>query len=210
MPLPTLSKKLGMKAGMCIAIINPPEEYMKLLGKIPPWGKPASEHTGQYDFIHIFVHNHSDLGRFLHPAVNTLAEDGILWFSYPKKSGSIQTDMSRDSGWEPLTTTLGYRPVAAVSISDDWSALRFRPVSRLKKSVTESPWIDPVERKITLPPDFARLLKKNRKAFEKFNTFSFTHMKEYVLWITSAKKPGTRESRIQKAISDLSGKPGKA
>jgi uncharacterized protein YdeI (YjbR/CyaY-like superfamily) len=35
---------------------------------------------------------------------------------------------------------------------------------------------------------------------------SFTHRKEYITWIESAKKQATRESRIVKALEMLKGK----
>jgi hypothetical protein len=44
---------------------------------------------------------------------------------YPKRAGSVRTDISRDRGWQPLLS-LGFVPVSQVAVDDDWSALRFR------------------------------------------------------------------------------------
>ena len=56
---------------------------------------------------------------------------GLLWFSYPKKSSKVETDITRDVGWDALGST-GLRPVTQVAIDDTWSALRFRPVVDVK------------------------------------------------------------------------------
>jgi hypothetical protein len=53
------------------------------------------------------------------------AAGGLLWFAYPKRTGAIRTDLSRDRGWEALTEA-GLLPVAQVALDATWSALRFR------------------------------------------------------------------------------------
>ena len=52
-------------------------------------------------------------------------EGRALWFAYPKKTGAIRTDLSRDHGWEPLAER-GLLAVTQVAIDATWSALRFR------------------------------------------------------------------------------------
>jgi hypothetical protein len=208
MPASSLAKKLGMKSGMRIAIINPPPGYVDRLGPIPHAPVEECDNPGQYDFIQIFVTSEEDLRRFAHPALSTLADNGILWFSYPKKSGSIVSAVTRDRGWDILTRA-GYRPVAAVSADDNWSCLRFRRTDAVKQRVIKTPHVDTATRTVTLPTDFSKLLKTNRKALERFSALSYSHMKEYVLWIESAKKPETRSSRIKKTIAMLAGKSGR-
>ena len=57
----------------------------------------------------------------------------LLWLSYPKRSSKVETDLSRDVGWE-VVADAGLRPVTQVSIDETWSALRFRPVERVGRS----------------------------------------------------------------------------
>lgn len=59
---------------------------------------------------------------------------------------------------------------------------------------------DVEERVVEIPDDFAAILNINKTANEIFEKMSFTHRREYVEWITSAKKSETRENRIGKAI----------
>jgi hypothetical protein len=63
-------------------------------------------------------------------------------------------------------------------------------------------WKDGAERTVTVPPDLAKLLRKERLA-ETFNNLSYTHRREYCRWITEAKKDATRQTRLTKAIGML-------
>ncbi len=51
-----------------------------------------------------------------------------------------------------------------------------------------------------VPADLAGALQKNRKANTAFAAFSPSHKREYVEWITEAKRDETRQKRVQTAI----------
>src|ERR1700744_3710540 len=61
---------------------------------------------------------------------------------------------------------------------------------------------DETERTVETPADLAKLLKKE-KLLEIFEKLSYTHRKEYVRWITEAKKEETRQRRLLKAAEML-------
>jgi uncharacterized protein YdeI (YjbR/CyaY-like superfamily) len=64
------------------------------------------------------------------------------------------------------------------------------------------------KQKLTVPPDLKAALAKNSKARKTFQNFSYSHRKEYVQWITDAKREETRTKRLKKAIQWLAqGKP---
>ena len=51
-------------------------------------------------------------------------------------------------------------------------------------------------------------LKKNKQALATFESFSYSHQKEYVEWVTEAKQEATRQKRLTTAIEWLAeGKP---
>ena len=54
-------------------------------------------------------------------------------------------------------------------------------------------------RTVEVPPELAKLLKKER-LLPVFEKLSYTHRKEYCRWITQAKKEETRQTRLAKAI----------
>jgi uncharacterized protein YdeI (YjbR/CyaY-like superfamily) len=64
------------------------------------------------------------------------------------------------------------------------------------------------DRTIIVPEFFAAALKKNRQALTAFENFSYTNKKEYVEWLTEAKREETRASRLETAIAWIAeGKP---
>jgi hypothetical protein len=70
-----------------------------------------------------------------------------------------------------------------------------------KVKVTIEPDLAP--RVVEAPPDLKKALRKHAAAHARWKTWSFTHQKEMVDWVTSAKRPETRERRVAKAIAML-------
>jgi uncharacterized protein YdeI (YjbR/CyaY-like superfamily) len=62
--------------------------------------------------------------------------------------------------------------------------------------------------KLVVPGYFKDAMKKNKKAWDTFDGFSYSHKKEYVEWITEAKTDETRNKRLTQTIEWLKeGKP---
>jgi len=59
------------------------------------------------------------------------------------------------------------------------------------------------KKKLVVPAYFRVALKKNKKAKTAFENFSYSHKKEYIDWITEAKREETRAKRIETAIAWL-------
>lgn len=119
-----LRTKLQIKDGMAGKVINQPKglDVAAAIG--------AGKGRSNLDYILVFAGCSVDVDRYSQAAVKALREDGLLWFAFPKKSAGLETDISRDSGWEPLSRA-GYRPVRSIAIDDTWSALRFRERERV-------------------------------------------------------------------------------
>ncbi|MFN2592728.1 MAG: YdeI/OmpD-associated family protein [Candidatus Dormibacteria bacterium] len=60
---------------------------------------------------------------------------------------------------------------------------------------------DEAERTVDLPPDLAAALALHPHATARFEAMAPTHRREYVAWIASAKKPETRQRRLDRAIA---------
>jgi hypothetical protein len=56
-------------------------------------------------------------------------------------------------------------------------------------------------RTVRLPRDLKTALLRNRTARLHFQDLSYTHKKEYVVWIESAKRPETRARRVRNAVT---------
>ena len=56
------------------------------------------------------------------------------------------------------------------------------------------------KRALTIPTDFSAALKKNKRALATFEAFSPSNKREYVEWITEAKREETRNKRLAQAV----------
>ena len=62
---------------------------------------------------------------------------------------------------------------------------------------------DTEPRIVTPPADLARALKANREAQAAWDKLSYTHKKEYAGAVEEAKKPETRQRRVERAVAEL-------
>lgn len=63
-------------------------------------------------------------------------------------------------------------------------------------------------KELVIPAELAAALKKNKKAMATFENFSYSHKKEYVEWITEAKREETKSQRLATTVAWLAeGKP---
>ncbi len=68
--------------------------------------------------------------------------------------------------------------------------------------------LDTAPREIEVPPDLADVLAAEPAAAAAFDRLSFSHRREYVQWITEAKRPETRARRVAGTVDRL--REGKA
>jgi hypothetical protein len=131
-PLP---QKLGIKSGMRVIAIGAPKKYQELLGKLPDGVEFSNQSHVNSQFIHFFVTRRSDLEKRLPQLRATLADDGILWVSWPKKSAGIVTDMTEDV-IRVVALPLGLVDVKVCAVDATWSGLKLmvrREQRRLKR-----------------------------------------------------------------------------
>lgn len=122
-----LAKKFQIKPAMKGGAFRCPKDVSL------PFPSLANLKRKELDYLIVFVKSAADIAKFAEPALSVLREDGILWFSYPKKTGSIPTDISRDLAWKPVTD-LGFDGCRQIAIDDTWSSLRFREPRFSRKS----------------------------------------------------------------------------
>jgi len=121
-----LAKKLRLKPGSRGALVNAPDEYLQELSPLPEEADLAENLQGSFDWIQLFVKNRMQLEKTLPRVVTSLKPVSILWVSFPKGSSKIQTDLTRDMGWEILEE-IDLKWLTLVSVNSTWSAFAFRP-----------------------------------------------------------------------------------
>ena len=123
MPDSSLAKKLKLKPGARAAVVNAPEKY---LDELKHDSDVSQKLSGKFDWIQVFAKNRKELASFAPKAAAALKPDSILWLSFPKGSSKIQTDLTRDKGWEAIHD-IDLKFVTLVSVNDMWSTFALRP-----------------------------------------------------------------------------------
>ncbi|MBA3512798.1 MAG: DUF3052 domain-containing protein [Pyrinomonadaceae bacterium] len=124
-----LIKKLGIKKGFRVALVNPPKWFQKELGSLPDKAKFAPCVTNSLDLILLFVNSEAELRRnFVFLAANLVA-NGMLWVAWPKKSSGVATDLTF-TNVQRIGLDAGLVDVKICAVNDVWSGLKF--VYRLK------------------------------------------------------------------------------
>ena len=118
-----LAKKMKLKSGLKVAIINAPENYVDTLRHDTALSPTLN---GKFDWIQIFVRNKAEMDGLAPKAAKALKPQAILWISFPKGTSKIQTDLTRDKGWDSIQK-LDLKWVHLVSVNDTWSAFALRP-----------------------------------------------------------------------------------
>ena len=118
-----LVKKLGIKPGHRVAFIAAPRNYVATLGKLPPEVSVSRAPNGTLDFIQLFVRNRSELESELPRAQGVLAQDGMLWISWPKQASGIRTDLNENTIRE-FALACGLVDVKVCAVDDTWSGLK--------------------------------------------------------------------------------------
>jgi hypothetical protein len=206
-----LIKKLHVKPGMRVAVVNAPAGFS--LGKLPAGVMQEKSLKDNLDLVLLFAVTQNELKSHWPKALGAMKQDGALWVSYPKKSSGIQTDLGMGEWDAPKGS--GWNPVAMIGIDDTWSSVRFRLAPGLEQvrhqrqdenivDADGTVCVDRTNRIVTAPKDLLKLLSKNAKARSFFDSLSFTNRKEYVVSIVEAKKPETRAARLTKTVELLS------
>jgi hypothetical protein len=124
-----LVKKLGIKPGAAMHVINAPATYFDWISPLPKDIAVKSKLAGELDFIHVFVKDMKSFESAFSKSKKVLRKEGMLWISWPKKSSGVATDLDenkiRDFGLAE-----GLVDVKVCAIDETWSALKF--VFRLK------------------------------------------------------------------------------
>lgn len=119
---PSLAHKLKLKPGLQAAVLNAPEAYLVELAP----ERVTIDHAlnGRYDWIQVFVKNKVEIDELFPSLVAALKPESLLWISFPKGTSRIQTDLTRDRGWDSVQ---GLKWINLVSINSTWSAFSLRP-----------------------------------------------------------------------------------
>lgn len=119
-----LVKKLGIKAGFRLCILNESEDYSTTLGNLPPNIERVNELAEDLDFVQFFARNQAELADNFAKLKASIKFDGMLWISWIKKSAKIPTDLTEDI-IRDIGLDCGLVDVKVCAVDEIWSGLKF-------------------------------------------------------------------------------------
>ena len=120
----SLPKKLGVKDGARVWLVDAPEGFERTLGELPDQVEVRSRARSPLDLILFFTTSRASLERRFEKLAAALDPAGALWIAWPKRSSGVTTDLTEDVLRE-VGLPLGLVDNKVCAIDDTWSGLRF-------------------------------------------------------------------------------------
>jgi len=124
-----LAKKLGIKEGSRIALVNAPKDFPSELKELPDGVEFLKPSAKSLDIILFFVLSERALARDFAKLSQRLTPNGMIWIAWPKKSSGVTTDLSFERV-QRIGLDAGLVDVKICAVDETWSGLKF--VYRLK------------------------------------------------------------------------------
>jgi hypothetical protein len=118
-----LVKKLGVKPGFTVAILDAPDRFDETLGALPDDVTVTRRLGGGKDMVIVFTTERAALARRLGALRAAIAPDGMIWVVWPKKSSGVPTDVTEDVVREVVLPT-GLVDVKVCAVDATWSGLK--------------------------------------------------------------------------------------
>jgi hypothetical protein len=119
-----VAQKLGIKPGFCIFVDGAPSAYSAMVGPLPADVAIKAEPKPSLDMVHLFATRATGLAAKLRRYRKTIAADGMIWVSWPKKSSGVASDLT-DVVVRDTALPLGLVDIKVCAIDDVWSGLKF-------------------------------------------------------------------------------------
>lgn len=119
-----LGKKLGIKPGNTVCVINAPQGYVEAISPLPEGVTVLEGLETSSDIVHAFVHHMDQLASMYPDLVAAIHKNGMIWISWPKKSSKVLTDINRDIIREFVLEN-GLVDVKVAAYDDIYSGLKF-------------------------------------------------------------------------------------
>ena len=115
-----LGKKLSLKPGMRVRFIGMPDSVR---AEIATWVTDLDESPGMPDAVHVFETARAALEDMVRAARDEIAQDGMIWVSWPKKASKVETDITEDVVRE-IALPLGLVDIKVCAVDAVWSGLK--------------------------------------------------------------------------------------
>jgi len=127
-----LAAKLGIRPGERVAAVGAPPHYRALLEPLPEGVAMRSRLARAERFIHRFASSQAELARAFPRLAGALADDGMLWVSWPKRASGAPTDLTEDRIRE-IALPYGLVDVKVCAVDEVWSGLKLVRRRKLRR-----------------------------------------------------------------------------
>ncbi|MFL5772587.1 MAG: hypothetical protein ACJ75F_05485 [Flavisolibacter sp.] len=118
-----LAKKLGIKDGFRISVMNEPDHYYSLFADMPPDVDIVHNLKTKLDLIHYFVKDAKQLSDEIQKLKDSIQQNGMIWISWPKKTSKLPTDITEDV-IRAIALHNGLVDIKVCAIDSVWSGLK--------------------------------------------------------------------------------------
>jgi hypothetical protein len=132
-----LVNKIGIKAGHRLALVNAPKNFLGTLGDLPEGTKVVASGKA-FDVALVFVTSAADFERRIAEAKSLMAENGMVWAAWPKKSSGVATDLVEGTV-QKIGLGAGLVDIKVCAIDETWSGLKFVIRVADRKAATKKP-----------------------------------------------------------------------
>ena len=119
-PLP---KKLGLKEGGTLVLVNAPQGIEEFMIPLPAASKLSGRLATSNKLVVLFCKDTATLKKTLPAVSKNLHADGSLWISWPKKTSALFVDLT-EGGIRAIALPTGLVDVKVCAVNDDWSGLK--------------------------------------------------------------------------------------
>ena len=119
-PLP---KKLGIREGNGVLLVNAPPRFERKLEPLPE-GASFVEDAASARVAVLFITSQAELVRDFRSIAKALPEKSALWIAWPKKASGVKTDLNENVVRE-VGLDLGWVDYKVCAIDETWSGLCF-------------------------------------------------------------------------------------
>lgn len=201
----SILSKFHFKIDEPTIFINIPKEVESLLQEL----NSRKEKISDCNQILVGAQSKEELISLVSTFIHSISKEAKLWIVFPKKSSGIKTDLDRISSWSVFSEA-NWVPVTNISINETWTAVRFREKSQIKElkrnqaiEDRKTEGIDYINRTVSPSKEVIEALSQHDGLLLTFNQLSFSHQREFIESIVAAKKPETRQRRIDNMINSL-------
>jgi hypothetical protein len=106
-----------------VIVLAAPDGYATRLGELPPGASIRKRIAPRARFIHQFARRKAALSAAFPRLARALADDGMVWISWPKKTSKVATDLTEDVV-RGLGLPLGLVDVKVCAVDETWSGLK--------------------------------------------------------------------------------------